>query len=120
MFDDLVSARDVISEMARSCDAGAFTGSQAARMLDELGAIRRLVDGMVGQFARRVAETGEHLRWGERNAATLVGKSLGVTPSEARDAIDCAARVEALPELDAAVRTGRLCEGSRNDRRRRD
>ena len=70
MFDYASSVRGAVEEMARSCDAGAFTGSEAAQMLGVLGEIQRMVDGMVARFAKRLADTSEHVRRGERSAAT--------------------------------------------------
>jgi hypothetical protein len=80
----------------------------AVRAVDELGAIRRLVDAMLAKAAKRVADTGAHAGRGERSAAVLVARSLGVGVGVARAAIDTAARLEHLPTVDAAVRAGRL------------
>jgi hypothetical protein len=78
------------------------------RVVDELGAIRRVVDGMLAMTAKRVAETSAHAANGDRNAATTVARVLGVGAGEVRSAIDTAEKLEHLPLTDAAVRAGKL------------
>ena len=56
------------------------------------------------EIAKRVADTGT----GAQEAAASVAHTLGVGRWEARAAIDTAAKLERLPETDAAVRAGRL------------
>ncbi len=73
-------------------------------MVDELGAIRRVVDGIVAKAARRVTESDLV----ERDGAALVARTLGVRTGEVRAAIETATRLVALPATDAAVREGRL------------
>ena len=112
MFDTLTSTRTALETMAREFEPRTLTGEQAVRVVTELGAIRRLVDGMLGKAAHRVEETSAHRRNGEndRDAAQLVGRAVGADASEARRVIRTAKKVEKLPETDAAVRAGRLSE----------
>ncbi len=71
-------------------------------MVDELGSIRRVVDGMVAKAARRVAETSE------RDGAAQIARLLGVGTGAVRGAIETAKNLEKLPETEAAVREGAL------------
>ncbi len=104
MFASLVAARRSLDEIAQSLDASALAPEVALRMVDEFGAIRRVVDGMLAKTAKRVTESDLV----ERDGAALVARTLGVRTGEVRAALETAARLEALPATDAAVREGRL------------
>jgi len=104
MFDSLVSARRVLDDLAREFDAPALSPEAALRVVDELGAIRRVVDGMTAKAAKRVADAHVNGRLGVGAAA----RALGIPNGEVRAAIDTATKLEQLPATDAAVRDGRL------------
>ena len=110
MFSTLTSTRAALETLALEFEPRTLTGEQAVRVVTELGAIRRLVDGMLGKAANRVDETSAHTRNGgsDRDAAQLVSRSVGADASEARRVISTAKKLERLPETDAAVRAGRL------------
>ncbi len=104
MFASLDSARSMLNSVALDLDAGALSPEAAVRFVDQLGAIRRVVDGMLGKVAKRVAET----HTGAADAASSVARVLGVSAHEVRGSIATATRLEALPATDRAVREGRL------------
>jgi hypothetical protein len=108
MFASLDAACAALEPLAREFDATTLTPGDAARTLEQLGTIRRLVDGMVAKTAKRISDTSAHMFTGDRNAASFVAKNLGITSGEARDAIDTATMLEELPATDAAVRAGEL------------
>ncbi|MDQ1477790.1 MAG: hypothetical protein QOE62_3019, partial [Actinomycetota bacterium] len=108
MFASLTSARSALEAIALGFDASSFAGNEALRVVDELGAIRRVVDGMLAKTAKRVADTSAHAAKGDRNAAAAVARSLGVGAGEVRAAMETAAKLEKLPATDAAVREGKL------------
>ena len=108
MFASLSSSRNLLDDVARTFDASSLSAEAALRVVDELGAIRRVVDGMLAKAAKRIEETHAHVRAGERDAATLVARTIGVGTNEVRAAIQTASRLERLPSTDAAVRGGRL------------
>jgi hypothetical protein len=110
MFDTLTVTRTALETLAGDFEPRTLTGEQAVRVVNELGAIRKLVDGMLGKAAKRVDETSAHKRNGksERDAAQLVSRATGGDASEARRAISTAKKLEKLPETAAAVRAGRL------------
>src|SRR2546423_6257396 len=108
MFAELAAAGRALAGAASRFDADALTGDDAIRAVDELAVIRRLADGMIAKAAKRVADTAAHARRGDRNAASLVGRTLGVGSGEALAAIDMAAKLEQLPATEAAVRAGQL------------
>ena len=61
MFDTLTTTRTALERLASSFEAGTLTGEQAVRVVAELGVIRRLTDGLLGQAAKRVEETSAHV-----------------------------------------------------------
>lgn len=100
--------RSVLEKTARELDAGACTGREALDLVAELGTIRRLVDGLVARTAKRVEDTAAYTYDGHRNAAEACEQLVGMGTGEAKRAIEVAAKLEALPATDAAVRSGRL------------
>jgi len=108
MFDELRSVRAAVDALACSFDARALSGADALRAVDELGAIARVIEGLLGCCAKRVDDSGVHETRGDRSAASLVGRTLGVPAGEVRNIIDTAAKLERLPATAAAVRDGRL------------
>jgi Domain of unknown function (DUF222) len=104
MFDQVVAAHITLEEVASGFDASALTPEAASRWMLELAFISRLVDGMVGPCAKRMAETS----LSSADAVASVAKTLGVRVGEVRGAIATAKRREELPATDRAVRGGRL------------
>jgi Domain of unknown function (DUF222) len=102
MFASLDTARVSLTSVAMEFDASALTPEAAVRVVDQLGAISRVVDGMLGQVARRVAETTND------NGCAAVAGLLGVGTGEVRSAVETAKKLEELPATAAAVRAGRL------------
>src|SRR5258706_5850542 len=108
MFASLASCRNLLDDVARTFDASSLSAEAALCAVDELGAIRRVVDGMLAKAAKRVDETNAHGGIGAHNAAALVARSLGVGTGEVRAAIQTASRLERLPATDAAGRAGKV------------
>jgi hypothetical protein len=106
MLASLVSARRALDEIALPFDASALSPQDARRVVHELGSIRRVVEGMIAQAAKRISDTSE------RDAASSVARTLGVATGEVRAAIETATRLANLPLTDVAVREGRLSAGA--------
>jgi hypothetical protein len=102
MFASLDAARISLNSVALEFDAAALTPEAARRVVDQLGSITRLVDGMLGKAAKRMAETSAD------NGCATVARMLGVGTGEVRSAVDTAKKLENLPATDAAVRAGQL------------
>ena len=100
----MTAARRELDEIALGFDATSLSPEVARRVVDELGAIGRVVDGMIGQVAKRVVET----HTGGGSAAASVARTLGCGAGAVRSAIETATKLEALPATDLAVREGRL------------
>ena len=96
MFGTVKEARCALEDAAFELDAARLLLPDVEGMLDELGKIKRLADGMIGQVARRVGD------------AKAVARALHVSTGEVRGAMETAELVEELPALDAAVRRGEL------------
>jgi hypothetical protein len=102
MFASLDTARSTLNSVALEFDATLLSPEAATRVLDQLGAIRRVVDGMIGQAARQMAEATVD------NSCSAAARLLGVPTGEVRTAVETATKLEALPDTAAAVRAGRL------------
>jgi Domain of unknown function (DUF222) len=102
MFASLDTARITLNSVATDFDASALSPEAATRVVDQLAAIRRVVDGMLGKAAKRVADTSVD------NGCAAVARLLGVGTGEVRAAVTTAKKLEDLPATDAAVRAGRL------------
>ncbi len=108
MFASLVSVRASLESAASSFEPGCLSGPQATQMVAELGAIRRLTDGLLAKAAKRVDDTYAYRDSGAKDAAAAVGKALGVSNTEAQRSIELAKHLEKRPATDAAMRAGRL------------
>ena len=108
MFVAVEAARSELERVAREVDPEQLSGPEAVRLLEDLGSVRRLCDGLLAKAAKRIAETREHQRIGDRDAASLCARVVGIDIGEARRAIETAAKLEQLPATAAAVRDGSL------------
>jgi hypothetical protein len=108
MCTSLRSLRRSVEAAGRDYDARELSGDGAVRAMEDLGAIRHVIDGMLARTAKQVADTDVHLRRGERSAPAFVARSLGMSVGEVRSAIDTAEKLDALPATDARVRAGKL------------
>ena len=106
-FTTFATARDALEGIARDFDAAMLSGDDARRVVEDLGVIRRLTDGMLAKAAKRISERSSK----SENATETIAASLGVSPGEVRAAIGTATELEKLPATDAAVRAGRLSPG---------
>ena len=97
-----------MEELAASFEPCTLTHDQAVRLVDELGVIHRLAEGVLARAVKRVAETAGCRKGADRDAAQLYARAVGVETSEARRAMTTARSLERLPETAAAVRAGRL------------
>jgi hypothetical protein len=108
MFSAIRWVRERLERAARDFDASLLTGEQAVWLVKQLGALRRLIDGLLAKAAKRVDDTGAYRDLGDRDAAAFCGRLVGIGVAEARRAIDTAAKLESLPATDDAVRDGLL------------
>jgi Domain of unknown function (DUF222) len=105
--EELRAARSALEAVANGFDASC-SGREAVALMEQLGTIHRLADGVTARVAKRIADTHAHVAHGDRSAAELCARLVGVGSGDAKRAIDNATRLEGLPATDAAVREGRL------------
>jgi hypothetical protein len=108
MLQVVRSVRERLEKLARDFDPDLLTAEQAVWLVEQLGAIRRLIDGMLAKAAKRVEDTQAHKSSGDRDAAVLCARAVGIGVREARRAIETAEKLEKLSATDAAVRDGSL------------
>src|SRR4051812_14448215 len=102
MFASLDTARSSLHTIASDFSASSLSLEAATRVVDQLGAITRVVDGMLAQAARRVAELS-----GDDGCAA-VGRLLGVSGGAVRASVATAKKLDGFAATDAAVRSGQL------------
>lgn len=108
MFSVVRWVRERLENLARDFEPGLLTGEQAVWLVEQLGALRRLIDAMLAKAAKRVDELHAHKREGDRDAAAFCARAVGIGVREARRMIETAETLETLPATDAAVRAGKL------------
>ena len=91
MVNRVRSARSALEGAARSFDAAACSGPEAVALLEELGAVRRLVDGLIARVAKRGENPAAHTYGTDRSAAELCERLVGISSREAKRAIAVAA-----------------------------
>src|SRR5688572_20023748 len=99
-------------EELRACvktlDVGAFSSdADALAMFEWFAEVERLAAAGKALLAARVAAAGARAS-GDRSAEHWLARAAGSTVGAAREVLDTAARLTELPEVDAAVREGRL------------
>jgi hypothetical protein len=105
--EELAAARTALEAVARGFDSSC-SGRDAVRVVEQMGTIHRLADAVTVRAAKRIADTNAHVARGNRCAAELCARLVGVGSGDAKRAIDNATRLESLPAVDAAFREGRL------------
>jgi hypothetical protein len=108
MIERIRSVGAELEEIAHELDATTCSGREAVDLVEALGVIRRLADGMVARAAKRVEDTAAYAYRGERNAAEVVERLVGISTGEAKRAIEVADKLDRLPATDEALRSGRL------------
>jgi hypothetical protein len=108
MFSAVAALRARVAELAVELEPGLFHPRDAARLVDELAAIEKMVTSMKAMLAARVAETSVWREGGERSAAEWLAKTTGSTVGQAQSALDTAKRAEQLPATREAMLAGAL------------
>jgi hypothetical protein len=108
MLETVTATRSAMEEFAAGFEPCTVTHGQAVQMVEDLGVIHRLAEGVLAKAATRVAETAGCRTGAERDAAQLYARAVGVELSEARRVMTTVRRLQHLPETAAAVRDGLL------------
>src|SRR5690242_6114788 len=96
MFGSLKDARCALEDAAFELEVERMLLPDVDGMIDELGVVIRLAQGMVGKLARRKGDAKD------------VARRLHVPTGEVRGTMETAELVAELPATDAAVRRGEL------------
>jgi hypothetical protein len=108
MLSWIVSERQRIVDLASRFEVEALPADDVVRAVEQLGAIRGVVEDMLGRAAKRVEDLHAHRATGERDAAALCSRLTGSGVRDVRQAIDTATKLERLPATAAAARAGAL------------
>jgi hypothetical protein len=100
--------RDELGTVVRRLDAATLEPADAASLVSAFGAIENLAAAGKAWCARRVTDSGAWRVDGDRSGAHWLARVSGTTVSAATDALETVARLEELPAVDTAVRSGVL------------
>lgn len=103
--DELLARAEAL---VKSVDAATFDVDLARRLVERSARLERVAGALGAMAARRVADSNAWTREGDRSPAHWVARQTGVSVGAASATIDLTARLDRLPEVDHAVRTGRL------------
>ena len=108
MFDQVRAAIEGLRIVLRELEPECLDGPLARRLVEAFAEVERL-GGAAALAARRVAQTGAWKQVGcHRDAASWMASVAGTTISQAAATLETAARLEALPETEEALRAGAL------------
>src|SRR3954467_14974954 len=110
MFDcgELRGMRQQLADFASRFDADLLNDTAAVAMVSEAAAIENMAASIKAEAARRVAATHGHRRDGHRSAAHQLAHASGIGVGKAKQQLDTAERLKALPATADAQRQGKL------------
>ena len=108
MFATVTQIRSDLAGFATSIEWSALDGRNVTLMLAELATMKRLVDGLIAQAARRANDTNAHASTADRSGVALAARLAGVEPAVMANAVKTAQQLDALPATAAAVKMGKL------------
>jgi hypothetical protein len=104
----LSELRNAMGAYAARFDPARLPASDAARVLEDAGAIEKMAATVKSLAAARVVETNQWKHEGDRSPAHHLARSTGTPVGQARDALAAAQRLQDFPAVDAAARRGEL------------
>ncbi|HEX2192874.1 MAG TPA: HNH endonuclease signature motif containing protein [Acidimicrobiales bacterium] len=108
MCDTLSELRAELSRFTATFEPAVLSASQAHSVVEAATAVERMAAVLKAKAAARCAQTRSWRSAGERSAAAHLARTTASTLGQAADAIATARRLEGLPALDAAARSGAL------------
>lgn len=100
--------RGALRTFADRFDPALYSAADASVVMEHAARIEKMAATVKALAAKRVADTELWRRGGDRSPAHHLARATGTSVGEARDAIDTAAKLSALPDVDRAARAGRL------------
>jgi hypothetical protein len=104
-FSELSSA---LGGLVASLEPGVLSSDDATALLGEVNRIKRLAAAAEVLLAKRVAESNAWRVHGDRSPADFLARATGESVGRSRGVLDTAARLQELPETEAALRAGKL------------
>ena len=108
MCEALGQLRDALVRFASSFDASLLSAEHAGRAGAEAVRIENVAAALKGLAAARWAGVGAWKAAGERSAAHHLARTTGSSVAEAGEVLETARRLETLPVVGAAARSGKL------------
>src|SRR3954467_3975728 len=110
MFDcgELRGMRQQLADFASRFDADLLEGTAAVGIVSEAAAIENMAASIKAEAARRGAATHAHRRDGHRSAAHHLAHTSGIGVGKAKQQLETAERLKALPATAEAHRQGKL------------
>src|SRR5436190_10373553 len=110
MFEhvELEEMRQRLADFASRFDADLLDGTTATAVMNDAVAIENMANSIKAEAARRVAATSAHRRDGHRSAAHQLAHASGIGVGKAKQQLDTAERLKALPATAQAQRQGKL------------
>src|SRR5437773_2413556 len=105
MFD---AALEQLERAVEKLDPALLAPRDAARLLEKVARLERLVVAAKTLLAKRAADAGEWRTKGDRSEAHWLARTTGTTVGQARAVLETAERVGKLPATEAALRAGEL------------
>ena len=100
--------REAVGTYAGGFDPALVTAADAQRIVEEAVAAENMLATVRALAAKRVAETEVWRKEGDVSPAHQLARKSGTSVAKAREALETAARLAALPEVEAAARRGEL------------
>ena len=110
MFDtsEMRSLREAVGRFAAGFDPALVSAADADRIVADAAAAENMLATVRALAGARVAETELWRRQGDASAAHHLARTSGTSVAKARQALEAAGRLGALPAVDAAARRGEL------------
>jgi Domain of unknown function (DUF222)/HNH endonuclease len=99
-----------LEQISQELIPGTLEAQRAVELFNDAARAERLCAAIKSRLARRVEETRVWRESGHRSAAHWVAEASGETVGAACRTLETARALDALPETDAAFRSGRLSE----------
>ncbi|MGI8775651.1 MAG: HNH endonuclease signature motif containing protein [Actinomycetota bacterium] len=109
-YDAAFEARDKLKQAVASLDPDVLDGRSAEELVEVFSDIEKVAAAGKALAAGRVASSGLWRASGHRSAAHWVAQKTGVAVGSAVGVLQTASALSELPEVDQAVRSGKLSE----------
>jgi hypothetical protein len=110
ILKELQTVEDALHAAVRGLDPQCLAGDEAVVVLDLFARCERLCAAGRTLASRRAADSGQWRAAGERSAAHWMARRNGISIGSAATTLETADRLRALPEVEEAVRAGRLSD----------